>query len=203
VQQGTEKRSLLFCISGSIAAISVVEVLRLLVERGIFDRIHIALTGGALKFVREEPFAVISGHRCVTDIFQDAREGDPVHVRLAKECEIALIAPASANFMAKLANGIADDAATNILNVFSGPKILVPAAHPSTSRLPSFRRNLRLLRDDGFYFCGPVDGYSISENRRGADIGAIPRPEVIAAYVEYVAAYGGSPDVTFKYSWET
>ena len=200
--QESRKSSLLFCVSGSIAAITVIDALRMLVERAIFHRIYVALTRGALKFVREEPFAILSGRRCVTDIFHDALEGDPVHVRIARECGLALIAPASANVMAKLAHGIADDAVTNILNVFEGPRILVPAAHPATSRLPSFHRNLRTLRDDGFYCCGPVDGYSISENRRAADVGAIPRPEVIAAYVEYVASYGQAPDVKFKYSSE-
>ena len=198
----SQKLSLLFCVSGSIAAITVIEVLRILVERKIFHRIYVAFTQGALKFVREEPFAVLSGQRCVTDIFYDAREGDSVHARLARECKLAVIVPASANVMAKLAHGIADDAVTNILNVFEGPKILVPAAHPATGRLPSFRRNLETLRNDGFHCCGPVDGYSISENRRAADVGAIPRPEVIAAYVEYVASYNKAPDVKFKYSWE-
>lgn len=191
--------SLLFCVSGSIAATSTVALLRILIERELFAGIRVALSESALQFVREEPFAVLSGHRCITDIFASAAEGHAIHVEIAQTCQFALVAPATGNLVAKLALGIADDTITNLLSVFEGHRILAPAVHPATSRKPAFERNLRQLREDGFMLCGPVDGFSMSEKRRGPDVAAMPAPETVAAFVEHVVLAGKPPDVEFYY----
>lgn len=193
------KNSLLLCVSGSIAATGAVALLRILIERGLFADIHVALSESALRFVREEPFAVLSGRKCVTDIFDAAVEGHAVHVEVAEACQFALIAPATGNLVAKLALGIADDTITNLLSVFEGHRILAPAVHPATSRKPSFERNLRQLREDGYMLCGPVDGFSMSEKRRGPDVAAMPSPEIVAAFIEHVVLVGRPPDVEFYY----
>jgi phosphopantothenoylcysteine decarboxylase/phosphopantothenate--cysteine ligase len=193
------KPSLLLCVTGSIAASGAISMLQLLVERAQFSRIHVALSCAALRFVREEPFAVLSRQRCITDIFADARAGRAIHVEVASTCQLAVVAPASGDVIAKLAHGIADDTVTSMLSVFEGPRILVPAVHPATSRKPSFERNLAQVREDGFIICGPVEGYSISENRRGPDVAAMPAPDYVAAFVEYVATMGEAPDLKFRY----
>lgn len=190
-------RSLLFCVTGSIAAPSVLPVLRILVERNVFRTIRVAMSQSALRFVRPEPFAVMSGQACLVDLFEDAANGIAMHVATAGEADVALIAPATAGTMAKLAHGMTEGTVPMLLSVFNGPRILVPAVHSETRRQASYQRNEAALRDDGFLFCGPVRGYSISENRRGADIGGIPPAEIIAAYVEYVARTGSAPDVDF------
>ena len=195
----TDRKSLLLCVTGSIAATGTVALLQLLVERGQFSKIHVALSENALRFVRAEPFAILSKRRCITDIFADAAEGRAVHVEIALSCEIAVVVPASGDVIAKLAHGIADDTVTTMLSVFEGHRILVPAVHPATSRKPSFERNLAQVREDGFMICGPVPGYSMSENRRGPDVAAMPEPDTVATFIEYVAMTGMAPDVEFRY----
>jgi phosphopantothenoylcysteine decarboxylase/phosphopantothenate--cysteine ligase len=192
-QQSRTDCSLLFCITGSIAAPAVLPVLQLFIERAVFKTVRVAISETALRFVRPEPFAVLSGGRCIVDLFDDAWYGSATHVRLAAECDIALVAPASANTMSKLAHGIAEGTVPTILSVFEGPKILVPAAHPTTQKQASFIRNQKQLQKDGYLFCGPVLGYSISENRRGPDVLGIPPADAIAAYVEHVATFGEPP----------
>lgn len=198
--EAPRKKSLLFCVSGSIAAATnSVLLLQLLLERQLFEEIVVALSDCALKFVREEPFAVLAKRKCITNIFDDAREGVAVHVVVAQRCDLALIAPASSNLIAKLAHGICDDTITNMLSVFKGQCILAPAAHPTTSRKPSFERNLSQLVADGYLLCGPVSGYSISEGRRGPDVPAMPGPETIAAFVEHMVINGEPPPIEFGY----
>ena len=105
--EASRKKSLLFCVSGSIAAATnSVLLLQALQERRLFEDITVALSACALRFVREEPFAVLAKRKCITNIFNAAVEGVAVHVAVAERCEIALVAPASANLIAKLANGI-------------------------------------------------------------------------------------------------
>jgi len=193
------RQSLLLCVTGSVAATGAVSLLQILVERGQFAAIYVALSNKALRFVREEPFAILSRQRCITDIFDDARGGRAVHVEVAHACQTAVVVPASGDVIAKLAHGIADDTVSTMLSVFEGRRILVPAVHPVTSRQPSFERNLKQVAADGFVICGPVEGYSMSENRRGPDVAAMPEPAYVAAFVEYVATYGAAPDVAFSY----
>lgn len=187
-------RCLLFCITGSIAATNSPLLLQLLLERRIFARIHVAISQNALRFIREEPFAVMSQQRCITDIYDDAAQGRTLHVHVSKACKYALVAPASGDFIGKLAHGIVDDTVTNLLSVFEGQLVVAPAIHPTTSRKPSFRRNLEQIQADGSLLCGPVKGYSMSEGKRGSDLAAMPSPEFIAAYLEYLVVEGRPPD---------
>jgi phosphopantothenoylcysteine decarboxylase/phosphopantothenate--cysteine ligase len=198
--QPVQPKSLLLCVTGSIgAATSAALLLQTLVERRIFKDIFVAISQCALKFVREEPFAVLSKRKCITDLFEEVVSGRVAHVEVARKCQIALIAPASANTIAKLAHGICDDTVTNMLSVFEGQRVIVPAVHPATSRKPSFERNMRQLQQDGFILCGPVPGYSLSEDRRGPDVAAMPSPETTAAFVEYLAHTGEPPPIKFAY----
>ncbi len=190
-----QDRCLLFCITGSIAATNSPLLLQMLLERRIFARIQVAISQNALRFVREEPFVVMSRQRCITDIFDDAAQGRPLHVHVSKACQYALVAPASGDFIGKLAHGIVDDTVTNLLSVFEGQLVIAPAIHPITSRKPSFQRNLEQVRADGALLCGPVKGYSMSEGKRGSDLAAMPSPEFIAAYLEYLVMEGRPPDV--------
>jgi phosphopantothenoylcysteine decarboxylase/phosphopantothenate--cysteine ligase len=199
MQGDRAEQSLLLCVTGSVAAVAAISVLQVLVERGRFAKIFVALSDSALRFVREEPFAILSRRRCITNIFDDARDGRPLHVEVAHACQIAVVVPATGNVIAKLAHGFADDTVTTMLSVFEGHRILVPAVHPVTSRQPGFERNLKQVMADGFMVCGPVEGYSMSENRRGPDVAAMPEPAVVAAFVEYVAMRGAPPDIRFSY----
>lgn len=191
--------SLAFCVTGSIAAAtSAATILQLLVKRKLVAEIHVVLSERARRFVSEEALAVIAGRRCVIDLFDEAKKGRAAHVEIARACNMALVAPASANLIGKLAHGICDDTVTCLLSVFNGPVILAPAVHPETSAKRSFLRNLKQVRQDGALICGPVEGTSLSENKSGPDILGMPPPEVIVAYIEYMMATGNPPDVPFR-----
>jgi len=195
-----EKKSadLLFCVSGSIAATVASSILQIIVERNIFSGTRVVISRSALNFIREEPLAILSGRSCVSNIFSDAQMGTPTHIDLANNSSIALIAPATANIIGKLANGIIDDAITSVLSVFEGPIVIVSAIHHTTARKLSLRRNCKILEEDGFHFCGPVHGFSVSERSRGLGIGAMPPPHVIVAYIEHLVRTGIPPDVSFE-----
>lgn len=184
---------LLYCVTGSIAATGAPEILRILVERKPFSEIHVVQTKSSKYFVRKEPLAILSGNPCISNFHRVSKGGISWHVELSRKCEIALVAPASANTIAKLAHGICDDSVTMALSVFRGPVVLAPAIHPSTMEKRVFMRNMNTLREDGYLFCGPVHGFSVSEQARGLGLGAMPSPHVVAAFIEHVALTGRTP----------
>ena len=175
---------LLFFVSGSIAAASVPLIVQLLLEREVAKDIHIVLSERARVFVSETTLATLTGRPCVVDLFQEAKDGRAAHVDLAAQCQLAVVAPASADIISKLAVGICDDSVSIALSVFTRPVLIFPAIHPVTFRKPSIQRNLVQLREDGYQIIGPVEGYSISEHRRLAQVGAMPGPEDVAAVIE-------------------
>jgi len=189
---------LLYCVTGSIAATMAPQILQMFLERHLFPSIRVALSRRAARFVSVEALAVLSKQPCILDLFADASQGRATHIELARKASAGLVAPASANTIAKLAGGIADDTITTLLSVFPAPIIVVPAIHPETARKPAFIRNIEQLRADGVLVCGPVHGYSMSEGKRGLGLGAMPGPDVIAAFVEHVVLTGVPPDVEFE-----
>lgn len=176
--------ALLVCVTGSIAAGSVPTVVRHLIERRAATDVYVALSKSARNFVSETNLAVLIRRPCITNVFHEARRGWAVHTDVAAKCNLAVVVPASADLIGKLANGIVDDVVTIMLSVFGGPVVLVPAVHPVAFRKPSLQRNIQRLRDDGFDILGPVEGFSLSEGSRLGVVGAMPDPEVVAAYLE-------------------
>ncbi len=98
--------------------------------------------------------------------------------------------------MGKLANGIFDDPVTTFLSVFTKRTILVPAVHPDVLQNKAVARNFSQLERDGYIFCGPVKGYSLSERRERTELGAMPEPEAVVAFVEYVMVHNEVPPVS-------
>jgi phosphopantothenoylcysteine synthetase/decarboxylase len=178
---------LLFLVSGSIAAAGVPLIVQLLLERRVAKAIHIVLSERARVFVSETTLATLTGRPCVVDLFEEAKNGRAIHVDLAAQCQLAVVAPASADIISKLAVGICDDSVSIALSVFTNPVLIFPAIHPVTFRKSSIQRNLNQLSKDGYVIIGPVDGYSISEHRRLGQPGAMPGPEDVAAIIERIA----------------
>ncbi len=145
-------------VTGSIAAHKAVDLASLLTKGGC--ETWAVLTADAQRFITPLPFKTLTRNPVVTDLY-DVEEGwKPAHIRLADEADLLLIAPATANVLAKMANGIADDALTCIaLALNSGAKIMVaPAMNGKMWQHPATQANVKTLGSRGVEFIGPDQG---------------------------------------------
>lgn len=138
------------------------------------------MTGGALRFLGEQTMAAINGHPVVTTLFGSDQAGPSPHTELARWADALVVAPATANVVAKVANGLADDALTATVAAFDGPVVLAPAMHSEMWQQPATARNIRLLEGDGRYVVGPVVG-ALAAGDSG--MGRMAEPEDILASV--------------------
>ncbi|HEY6882181.1 MAG TPA: bifunctional phosphopantothenoylcysteine decarboxylase/phosphopantothenate--cysteine ligase CoaBC [Polyangiales bacterium] len=171
-------KQLVVGIAGGIAAFKAVELVRELQRRGAVVRV--ALTETAARFVGPVTFTGLTGTPPVIDIW-DARHAGEVHVELAAWAHAIVIAPATANLMARSAAGMADDAVLATLRCFDGPVLYAPAMHHRMWRSPATQRAVAHLRADGASLVGPVHG-KLASGEEG--IGRMSEPLEIAAAVE-------------------
>lgn len=145
-------------VTGSIAVHKAVDVASLLTKHNC--AVRVAMTPDATRFVTPLPFKTLSQYRVVTELFDDQEDWKPVHIEWADEADLLLVAPASANTIAKLAVGLADNALTCMalaLNPLA--KILIaPAMNGKMWLHPATRENVRRLRERGAQFIGPEEG---------------------------------------------
>ena len=167
-------------IGGGIAAYKSLDLIRRLKERNI--RVRCVLTRAAQQFVTPLSASALSNERAYTDLFDPESEFDAGHIRLARECELIVVAPATADLMAKIANGHADDLASAILLAADGPILLAPAMNPLMWNNAATRRNVAQLQRDGIALIGPNAG-EMAEARE-AGIGRMAEPLEIAAAAE-------------------
>ena len=145
-------------VTGSIAAHKAVDLASQLTKKEC--DVHVVMTADALRFVTEVPFQTLSRNPVVTDLYADAQGWEPTHIHLADEADLLLIAPATANTLAKLAHGLADDALTCIaLAVNPQAKVLAePAMNGKMWLHPATQQNVAALRSRGVEFIGPESG---------------------------------------------
>lgn len=145
-------------VTGSIAAHKAVDLASLLTKGGC--ETWAVLTADAQRFITPLPFKTLTRHPVVTNLYDEEEGWKPAHIRLADEADVLLIAPATANVIAKMANGIADDALTCIaLALNPAAKILVaPAMNGKMWRHPATQANVKTLASRGVEFIGPDDG---------------------------------------------
>jgi phosphopantothenoylcysteine decarboxylase / phosphopantothenate---cysteine ligase len=167
-------------IGGGIAAYKSLDLIRRLRERHI--RVRCVLTKAAQQFVTQLAAGALSGERAYTDLFYPASEFDAGHIRLARDCDLIVVAPATADMMAKIAHGHADDLASAILLAASRPILLAPAMNPLMWSNPATRRNAEELRRDGVHFVGPNAGEMAEAGEAG--VGRMAEPLQIAAAAE-------------------
>ncbi len=148
--------SVLFGISGSIAAYKALEVIRLLVADGI-DVFPILSTGGA-KFITRTSVEAITGNRAVTEIFPDQFQQEIEHIALAQKADLLVTCPASADIIAKYAAGIADDPLALAALAFGTPHLIAPAMNYRMWEHPATQSNVELLKERGCVFIGPDRG---------------------------------------------
>ena len=167
-------------IGGGIAAYKALDLIRRLKERHI--HVRCVLTKAAQQFVTPLAASALSGERVYTDLFDPNSEFDAGHIRLARDCELIVVAPATADLMAKMAQGHADDLASAILLAANRPVLLAPAMNPLMWNNAATRRNVAQLERDGAAMIGPNAGEMAEAGEAG--IGRMAEPIEIASAAE-------------------
>ncbi|RED38649.1 phosphopantothenate-cysteine ligase /phosphopantothenoylcysteine decarboxylase [Rhodopseudomonas thermotolerans] len=167
-------------VGGGIAAYKAMDLIRRLKERGA--DVRVVLTKAAQQFVTPLTASALSHQRCYTDLFDPASEFDAGHIRLARDCDLIVVAPATADLMAKIAGGHADDLATAILLATNRQILLAPAMNPLMWNNAATRRNVAQLKQDGVAMVGPNAGEMAERGEAG--VGRMAEPIEIAAAAE-------------------
>jgi len=162
-------RKLLLGVSGGISAYKSCDLLRRLQEQGFI--IDVVPTSASLNFVGKSTWEALSGRKVLTDLWSEVEKVP--HISMAKENDLIVIAPTTADLLAKLASGRADDLLTNIVLASTAPKILVPAMHTEMWLNPATVANVKTLQERGFVVVAPDEG-----RMTGSDVGIGRYPEV-------------------------
>jgi phosphopantothenoylcysteine decarboxylase / phosphopantothenate---cysteine ligase len=165
-------RRILLGVTGGIAAYKSVVLLRLLVEAGA--DVQVVMTPAATRFVGPDTFAALSHHPVHSDVFENVDQ--VLHVRLAHDADLAVVAPATANALARLALGLADDLLTSTLLEAACPLVVAPAMHTGMWSHAATRDHVETLRDRGVVIIGPAEG-SLAAGDEG--VGRMSEPEEI------------------------
>lgn len=154
----SEPRTVVLGVTGSIAAYKAVDLVSFLVKQDC--DVRVVMTADSLRFITPLPFKTLSRHRVVTDLYDEEEGWKPSHVDLADRAQLLLIAPATANILAKMANGLADDALSCIaLALNPAAKVLAaPAMNGKMWLHPATQRNCNILKERGVDFIGPDKG---------------------------------------------
>jgi phosphopantothenoylcysteine decarboxylase/phosphopantothenate--cysteine ligase len=179
-------RRVLLGVTGGVAAFKAGSLVRLLTEAGA--EVEVVMTGSAARFVGAETFAALTGRPVHTSLWD--HPGEVVHVRLAREHDLVVVAPATANVLAELAAGLAGDLLTSTLLEYRGPIVLAPAMHTGMWEHPATQRNVHELTQRGIRVVGPVAG-ALAYGDEG--VGRMSEPEaILSAAIEAVGAGGGT-----------
>ena len=174
-----KNKKIVIGITGGIAVYKICELVRLLKKAGA--DVRIVMTENARKFVTPLTFETLSGYRVYTDTFDHPWEIE--HISLAAFADIAVIAPATANFIGKAANGIADDLLTTSLMAFTCPVLIAPAMNCAMWKNPAVTENCEKLKNRGYKFIGPASGsLACGVN----DVGRMSEPAEIAEAIDKI-----------------
>ena len=151
-------KNIVLGVTGSIAAYKAADLTSLLTKQGC--DVRVVLTADALKFITALPFKTLSRHPVVTDLYDEEQGWQPTHIKLADEADLLLIAPLTAHTLAKLANGIADDALSCIALALNAKAklLLAPAMNGKMWLHPATQQNVATLKSRGAEFIGPEEG---------------------------------------------
>ncbi|MFZ2998010.1 bifunctional phosphopantothenoylcysteine decarboxylase/phosphopantothenate--cysteine ligase CoaBC [Sphingobium sp.] len=174
---------ILLIVSGGIAAYKSLELVRLLRRRGI--AVRAVMTPSAQQFVTPLSLGVLTEDHVFTDLFDLKDEQEIGHIQLSRQADLVVVAPATANILAKMATGQADDLATTLLLATDKPVLAVPAMNVRMWHHPATQRNLAQLRSDGVHIMTPDDG-AMACGEYGT--GRLPEPDAIAAEIERLLA---------------
>lgn len=152
----SQSHRLVLGVTGGIAAYKAAELCRLLVKDGV--DVQVVMTEAACRFVTAATMQALSGKRVVTDLWDDGIESGMGHIELSRDRELIVVAPASADFLAKLAAGLADDMLSTLCLARECPLLVAPAMNRQMWENPSTQRNVQVLAGDGVRIAGPASG---------------------------------------------
>ena len=173
-------KRILLIIGGGIAAYKSLDLIRRLRERGA--SVRAVMTEAAQHFVTPLSVGALTADHVFTDLFDRQDEQDVGHIRLAREADLVVVAPATADLMARLANGLASDLAAAVLLATGRPVLMAPAMNPKMWSHPATRRNRATLAKDGVRFVGPNRGEMAESGEAGE--GRMAEPLEIVAAIE-------------------
>lgn len=179
-----EGKHILLGVTGGIASYKIASLASLLVKAGA--DVHVIMTENATNFINPITFETLTGHKCVVDTFDRNFEFKVEHVALAKLADVIMVAPATANVMAKLAHGLADDMLTTTILASRAPKIIAPAMNTGMYENPVTQDNIHLLQHYGMEVITPATGH-LACGDTGA--GKMPEPETLFQYLCKAVAY--------------
>ena len=165
-------------VTGSIAAYKIANLASALVK--LHADVHVIMTKNATNFINPITFETLTGNKCLVDTFDRNFEFQVEHVSLAKRADIFFVAPASANVIGKMANGIADDMLTTTILAAKCPKYISPAMNTGMFENQIVQDNIKKLKDYGFHVIEPANGY-LACGDTGA--GKMPEPETLLEYI--------------------
>ncbi len=171
-------KTVLLCVSGSIAAYKIAYLASAL--KKLKADVHVLMTKNATNFINPITFETLTGNKCLVDTFDRNFEFVVEHVSLAKAADVVLVAPASANVIAKLAHGLADDMLTTTVLACTCRKIISPAMNTRMFENPITQDNLKICEHYGMEVISPASGY-LACGDTGA--GKMPEPEVLLQYI--------------------
>jgi phosphopantothenoylcysteine decarboxylase/phosphopantothenate--cysteine ligase len=178
---------ILLVIGGGIAAYKSLELIRRLRERGA--AVRVVMTRAAQAFVTPLSVGAVAGGRAFTELFDPASEFDVGHIRLARDCDLIIVAPATADLVAKMAHGLADDLASAVLLATDKPILIAPAMNPHMWAHPATVRNFARLLGDGVVQIGPNSGEMAEAGETG--LGRMAEPLEIVDAVERLLPHPG------------
>jgi len=179
-RQTLSGKRILLIISGGIAAYKSLDLIRRLRERGA--SVRPLMTAAAQEFVTPLAVGALAADHVYTDLFSREDEQDVGHIRLARDCDLICVAPATADLMAKMANGMANDLASTVLLATNQPVLIAPAMNPAMWVHKATRRNVETLKKDGINFIGPMAGEMAESGEAGQ--GRMAEPLQIVASIE-------------------
>ena len=171
-------------VTGSIAAYKMADVTSQLRKDGA--DVHVILTKNATNFITPQTFETLSGNRCVVDQFDRDYKYEVTHIELAKAADCIMIAPATANIIAKMAHGIADDMLSTVVLASRAKKIVAPAMNTGMLENPITVDNISALKKYGFEIINPDSGVLAC---RDVGSGKLPKPEVLLQYIYKETAF--------------
>jgi phosphopantothenoylcysteine decarboxylase/phosphopantothenate--cysteine ligase len=174
-------KNIVLGVSGGIAVYKAVELLRLLTKAGA--DVHVIMTKNAREFVTPLTFQTLSGHPVHTDLFNLSQEQEIDHISLADRADLFILAPATANLVGKISQGLADDLLTTSVMATKAPVLLVPAMNSNMYENPIYQRNQEYLSDCGYHILEPIRG-ALACGWEGK--GKLPDPAVIFDAVQSV-----------------
>lgn len=175
-------------VTGGIAAYKAAMLASLLVKQQA--EVHVIMTENGQKFITPNTFEALTHRKCMTDTFDRNHSFEVEHIEIAKKADLIIVAPATANVIGKLANGLADDMLTTTILAAKCPKLIAPAMNTGMYQNPIVQDNLEKVKKYGMKIIAPISGYLACGD---VGEGKLPDPEVIAEYI--IAEIGKEKDM--------